>query len=124
MTAARSLRALLATLPLALGVGACGGGVHVGADRTVRISLHEYRLRPDRITAASGRLTVLARNYGVVTHSLTILRGGTTIASTRAIAPGHTGSLTVTLAPRTYSLASTVHTDQDLGADGTLTVTR
>jgi hypothetical protein len=120
----RSLAIVAAAAAVAVVAGGCGGVVRVGAGRTLRIALSEYRLRPDRVTATSGRLTVVARNVGVVTHSLTILRGARTVASTRAIAPGHVRMLTVQLAPGRYSIASTVLSDADLGAYGTLTVTR
>jgi hypothetical protein len=44
------------------------------------------------------------------------------VAGTQPIAPGQTTELDLDLAPGTYQMASTILSDQALGAFGTLTV--
>jgi len=111
----------VATALLACG---CTHTVRVGAGRTVDVALTEYRLNPDSVTATAGKLTIVARNFGRMTHDITIIHGSTVLKSTAPIAPGHTGTVTITLAPGTYTMASTILSDQALGQLGTLTVTR
>jgi len=65
----------------------------------------------------------VAINYGRLTHNLVLSRGGQTQGSTRALAPGQSGVITVQLTPGTYQMASTILSDQALGAYGTMTVT-
>jgi hypothetical protein len=117
----RAPLALLAT-SLALLCG-CGQTHVVGSDRTLQISLTEYRLAPQSIRATAGTLTILVRNYGRLTHNLVIALRGHPEGSTKPIPPGQTAVLTITLAPGTYLMSSTILSDQALGAYGTLSVT-
>jgi hypothetical protein len=123
MTGSRASKLALAVLCSAVLVG-CGQGKSVGSDRTVHIALSEYRLRPDSIRAAAGYIDIQVRNYGRLTHNLVISRKGVTAGSTKPIWPGQHAEMTVSLPPGTYSLASTMLSDQALGAYGTLVVTR
>lgn len=106
----------------ALLVAACGHTTTAGSSRTVRVELTEYRLHPQSIHATSGLLTLVVHNRGVLNHNLVVSRDGTTIDSTPSIQPGQTVDLSVNLAPGRYSVASTIQSDQTLGAYGTLTV--
>ena len=88
------------------------------------MSLSEYRLRPNSVATSSGTLTIVAHNYGLLTHNLAITQGATTFGATKPIAPGGSATLTVTLPPGTYTLKSTILSDDALGENGTLTVSR
>lgn len=120
----RRVAVLLVPAVCGLAGAGCGRTVHVRAAGTLEIGLGDYRLAPDRVAAGTGALTLIARNYGRMTHNLRVSSDGTTLAATRAIAPGASAKLTVTLPPGTYRIASTILSDQDLGEFGTLTVTR
>jgi hypothetical protein len=101
----------------------CAQVQRVGASRTVDIALSEYRLRPDSIRVSSGYLDIHVRNFGRLTHNLVISANGQTAGATGPIWPGHSAELTLSLAPGTYSMASTMLSDEALGAYGTLKVT-
>jgi plastocyanin len=110
---------------LVLGAGTvagCGRSAVVGATRVLNLSLTEYRLTPDNARVSAGVLTIVLHNYGKLTHNLTISSNGETEASTKPVWPGQTASLTLSLAPGRYQLASTLLSDEALGAYGTLTV--
>jgi hypothetical protein len=113
-------------VPVALvwALAGCGHTERVGADRTLRVALSEYRLNPQRATASAGELTIVARNYGRLTHNLVVFRDGRSQGATKPLAPGQTGVLKLVLTPARYQLASTILSDQALGEYGTLAVTR
>jgi Cupredoxin-like domain len=101
----------------------CGATAQVGSDRTLQVALTEYHVAPQRVRAPSGPLAILVHNYGRLTHNLVISTGGQSEASTAPIPPGQTTELIATLPPGRYLLASTILSDEALGAYGTLIVT-
>jgi len=117
-----SLLALASAATLAL--GGCSHTVGVSSNRTVHVALSEYRLNPSSISVGAGVLIIYVRNYGRLTHNLVISENGQTTASTEPLAPGQSAELALDLAPGTYSMASTILSDQALGTYGTLNVTR
>ena len=86
------------------------------------IALNEYRVTPQNVRAASGSLTIVVRNDGRLTHDLVISQGGRQAAATEPLGPGQTTDLVATLTPGRYLMASTILSDQALGAYGTLDV--
>ena len=100
----------------------CGQTHVVGADHTLTVTLSEYRVAPQSIRAPAGLLTIFVHNDGRLTHNLVISLGGHPQAATQPISPGGTAALAVTLGPGRYLVASTLLSDQALGAYGTLTV--
>jgi hypothetical protein len=108
---------------LALSAG-CGSTTVVGADRTLTLTVTEYRLRPDRARVSEGLLTIVVHNYGKLTHNLAVSLDGQTEGISTPIPAGATAELPLQLTPGTYTIASTLLSDQALGAYGTLTVTR
>jgi hypothetical protein len=119
---ARPVAKLGVTLVLCASLAACGQTHIVGPHRTLRLALTEYRLRPQRVQAKAGQLTILVHNYGRLTHDLAVSRGGHTASSTQPIPPGGNTELVLTLRPGQYLMASTILYDQDLGLYGTLVV--
>lgn len=95
----------------------------VSADRTLHVALSEYRINPGDIRVSSGIVTIFVRNYGRLTHDLVISHDGQSVASTPPVPPGDTAELILDFAPGTYSMASTILSDQALGQYGTLNVT-
>ena len=113
---------LLAATCGVIAVAGCGRAVTVGAGRTLRVAVTEYRVRPDDVTSPAGSLTIVAHNYGRLTHNLAVTQGSTTIGHTPPIPPGGSATLTVTVARGTYTVTSTMLSDQALGTYGTLHV--
>ncbi len=122
MSGTRSPVSLLLAGVSLLAAAGCGTTVTVGADDTLRVALGEYRVTPQDVRASPGKLTILVHNYGRLTHDLVISLDGETLATTKPIAPGQTEELDTTLGPGRYLIASTILTDQALGAYGTLDV--
>ena len=115
---------LVVVLTAALLVAACGHTAAVGSDRTVQIQLSEYRLQPQNIRVTRGLLTIIVHNHGVLDHNLALFQNGQTVDAINPLSPGETSQMTLILSPGTYSMASTVLSDQSLGAYGTLKVTK
>lgn len=117
-------RATLAALICGLALSACSHVHAVGADRTLRVALTEYRLRPQDVRVSAGPLTIFVHNYGRLTHNLALSIGGSSAGSTGPLLPGQSTELALYLTPGRYLMASTILSDQELGDYGTLTVTR
>jgi hypothetical protein len=122
MSGSRASILVLVTICL-IGLGGCSHSQRAGADRVVPIALSEYRLNPKNVSVSAGLVTIYVRNYGRLTHDLVISGIGQASFSTKPLWPGQSASLTLDLAPGTYSMASTMLSDQDLGESGTLKVT-
>ncbi|MFL5863962.1 MAG: hypothetical protein ACJ780_24855 [Solirubrobacteraceae bacterium] len=105
-----------------LGAAGCGRTATVGTGRALQIALSEYRVIPQDVRARTGLLTIFVHNYGRLTHDLVISIGGRTQAATKPIAPGQTQELDAALGPGHYLMASSILSDQALGAYGTLIV--
>jgi len=102
----------------------CGTTTRIASGGTLQVALSEYHVRPQSVSATSGPLTIAVHNYGRLSHDLVISLDGHPELSTPPIPPGQTMALEATLAPGQYLMASTILSDQALGAYGTLTVTR
>jgi hypothetical protein len=113
---------LLAVALAALAVAGCGKTTRVGTGGTLQIALNEYRVTPQDVRAHTGLLTIFVHNYGRLTHDLVISQDGRVAASTKPIAPGQTEELDAALGPGHYLMASSILSDQALGAYGTLIV--
>jgi hypothetical protein len=112
----------MVTAALALLCG-CGHTESVASDGILPLSLSEFRVTPQSVKAKPGTLILVVHNYGRLTHDLVISLGGHPEGSTKPIAPGQTDYLVLTLAAGRYLMASTILSDEALGAYGTLTVT-
>jgi hypothetical protein len=112
---------MLAVSLAALPAG-CGGTQVPAAGRLLRVGLTEYRLSPQNVAVSAGTLTIVAHNYGRLTHNLVVLLNGRAQDSTPPIGPGQSDEIVVSLAEGRYTLASTVQSDQALGVYGTMTV--
>jgi hypothetical protein len=121
-------RRLLLVGALALLAAGCGRThvLTVGPARQVRVTLTEYRLRPDAVRARAGRVTFLVRNLGRLTHNLVVTLPGSSgvVGTTAPIPPGGRATLAVALPAGTYTIASTIQSDEALGARGTVTLVR
>ena len=101
----------------------CGSAVTVGADRTLRIAVGEYQLRPNAARMSPGQVTIVVQNLGRLSHDLVVAEGDHWLGATKPIWPGQSATLTLDLAAGSYSMFSALLSDQSLGAYGTITVT-
>ena len=130
-----ALRASLALLGAAALLGGCAGGASdpvVDKDGVVRLRLDEYRIRPAVIKVRSGRIRILARNDGKLTHNVRVQEatdeeGAVPIeyGTTKTMQPGEAApGITVTLFPGRYRLADTIQNHENLGQYAELQVTQ
>jgi hypothetical protein len=106
----------------ALALAGCGQVARAGSGATLQIALNEYRVTPQNVHAGAGLLTIVVHNDGRLTHDLVITEDGRQTAATEPLAPGQTTDLVTTLTPGRYLMASTILSDEALGAYGTLDV--
>jgi len=91
--------------------------------------MEEFRFVPQRFQVPSGRVRIIAKNAGILTHKVTVESenvkpgdqpkkyGGTATAH-----PGQTVSASLTLHPGKYRLSDTVANHDSLGQYGELIV--
>ncbi|MGI9184616.1 MAG: hypothetical protein ACR2GZ_06580 [Solirubrobacteraceae bacterium] len=115
---------MTALLPFGAVLCACGQTTRVGPTGTLQVALTEYHVAPQAVQTRAGTVTIFVHNFGRLRHNLVISYDGLAQASTQPIPPGETTELIATLAPGEYQMASTILSDQALGAYGTLDVTR
>ena len=118
----RAAPALALVAGLAATLSACGATTTVGATHSLVIALTEYRVSPQKAQASAGELSLYVRNRGRLTHNLAVTGAGQTVAATKPIRPGQAAWLYLDLAPGSYTIASTMFSDQALGQYGTLVV--
>jgi uncharacterized cupredoxin-like copper-binding protein len=126
-------RASIAALgAVVLAVGACGGGDDTPVrdkDATLQLTVDEYRIRPQALKVRPGRVHIVVRNHGKLTHNVkveseptgeaepVVVFGGTPTAH-----PGETVSAKVVLSPGRYRLSCTIANHDNLGQYGVLEV--
>jgi plastocyanin len=130
---ARRLTTLLvSTLAAAATLAACGSDPpYVPASgRAVSVRLDEYRIVPQRLTVPAGRVRIIARNVGRLTHNVAVVQFDRPLgedeekqyARTRTAHPGEVVQTTVTLKPGKYRLVCTIANHDNLGQYGELKV--
>jgi uncharacterized cupredoxin-like copper-binding protein len=123
--------AVLGAAAVAAGCGGEPAAVTVPGS-TLRVTLDEYRIQPQNVRMAAGRIHLVARNTGQLTHNLVVesitddptkekVYGRTDTAH-----PGQTVTERdpITLKPGRYRLACTISNHENLGQYGTLTVVK
>lgn len=127
MPGARAAKLLLIAGVAALALGApiagCGHSAGVGRDRTLQVALTEYQVVPHKVRVSAGELRIIVHNEGKMTHNLAVSSNHQLVQQTPPIWPGTTSELVLILAPGTYTMSSTLFSDQALGEYGSLTVT-
>ena len=113
----------------ALTVSACGQDPVRVAGGTLAVTVDEYRLRPQDVSVAPGRLTLVVRDTGRLTHNLRVAVSGgepgeapRLLGGTPTAHPGETVRGSVRLEPGEYRLVCTIANHDDLGMRGVLTV--
>jgi hypothetical protein len=131
MSRSRLTAAVLVTSAIAS--GGCGGDEPLRTDRPIlRISLDEYRILPQDIVARPGRIKIVVRNIGRLTHNLAIQIPPEDVddkfeevpgARVESMQPGESAQpIKVTLKPGEYRLVCTIANHDDLGQYGKLVI--
>ena len=123
--------AALATAAAAATAG-CGSDPSYtpAAGHTVRLRLDEYRIVPQAVTVPSGRIEIVARDTGRLTHNVAVVQFDRPLgedeekqyARTPTAHPGDLVRTTVTLEPGKYRLVCTIANHDNLGQYGELKV--
>jgi plastocyanin len=130
---ARRLTTLLAlTVATAALLAACGSDpAYVPASgRAVSLRLDEFRVLPQRVTVPAGRVRIIARNVGRLTHNVAVVQFDRPLgedeekqyARTPTAHPGEVVRTAVTLKPGKYRLVCTIANHDNLGQYGELKV--
>ena len=128
---APSRAACLLLVAPALTAAGCGGHEPLRLERPVlRATLDEYRISPQDVSVAPGRLRLVATNAGRLAHNLKVVvpadepgRQPRRLGGTPTAQPGQTVTGTVRLRrPGEYELVCTLANHDDLGQWGTLIV--
>jgi hypothetical protein len=98
--------------------------------RAVSLRLDEYRVLPQRVTVPAGRIRIIARNVGRLTHNIAVVQFDRPLgedeekqyARTRTAHPGEVVETSVTLKPGKYRLVCTIANHDNLGQYGELKV--
>src|SRR4051794_27963793 len=125
-----TLLALVALAAVAL--SGCGGDPpYVPASgRAVSLRLDEYRVLPQRVTVPAGRVRIIARNVGRLTHNIAVVQFDRPLgedeekqyARTPTAHPGEAVGTSVTLKPGNSRLVCTIATHDTPGQYGELKV--
>ena len=124
MVRARALVAAALTAALAAAASGCADDAAPARARDGRVDvrLDDFLIRPQRVTAPAGRLTIRARNDGAVGHTLRVVRGEKELLAIKTLLPGASGEASATLAKGRYKLVCILGNHEELGMYGTLTV--
>jgi plastocyanin len=91
--------------------------------RAVSLRLDEYRVLPQRVTVPAGRVRIIARNVGRLTHNVAIVQFDRPLgedeekqyARTPTAHPGEVVRATANLKPGKYRLVCTIANHDNLG---------
>ena len=129
---AKALPSLLAALTVAAAAAGCGADASYtpARGRTVALRLDEYRVLPERTTVPAGRVDIVARNVGRLTHNVAIVQFDRPLgedeekqyARTPTAHPGDVVRTSVTLRPGKYRIVCTIANHDNLGQYGELKV--
>jgi plastocyanin len=98
--------------------------------RAVSLRLDEYRVLPQRVTVPAGRVRIIARDVGRLTHNVAVVQFDRPLgedeekqyARTPTAHPGDLVRTAVTLKPGKYRLVCTIANHDNLGQYGELKV--
>ena len=113
--------------------GAAGGGYGYGysapsssaattTGKPVTATETDFHIALSSQSLTPGTYTFTVQNNGQTTHALTVVGPGVHAATSGAIAPGSTGTLTVTLTTGSYDVYCPVANHKMLGMDDHITV--
>jgi plastocyanin len=101
------------------GGGGSPGGPPPAGDNAFNAELKEYAIALDKTQIKAGPITFNVKNVGSLPHNLSIKELNKT---TENLDPGKTATLTVDLAPGTYTVICAIPGHEQLGMHTTITV--
>jgi plastocyanin len=107
----------------ATSTSAAAAGSAAGSGTPVAVTEKEFSITLATTSFKAGTYTFNVTNSGSFPHNLKIAGPGVAAAGTAKIAPGGTGSVTVTFQAGSYELWCGVPTHKEKGMDMTITVT-
>jgi hypothetical protein len=115
------------TLPLLALLLALPGCLSEGPTTRVRshaltLTLGDYLIRPQNLSAPGGRLTLTVVNHGRLAHSLSIRAGHKVVLSLLSMPPGAQRRRSVRLRRGRYTMFDAIGNYEELGMHGTLVV--
>ena len=128
----RSLLLAVLALACAADLAGCGEDDPVRIEgRELQVELDEFRIVPEDVSVAPGRLRIVATNVGRLTHNLHVVKEDeedreappTDLGGTGTAQPGETATFTFEdLEPGEYRIVCTISNHDDLGQYGELLV--
>jgi hypothetical protein len=99
-------------------------------NRTIGLRLDEYRIMPQAVSAPAGRLRLIIRNRGILTHNVQVQtippvgaeEPADVIARTPTVHAGERSEVTFDIPRGRYRLVCTIGNHDDLGQTGMLVV--
>jgi uncharacterized cupredoxin-like copper-binding protein len=129
LPARRALLGALLCVAIAASAGCASDETTREDTPVVRVTLDEYAITPQDISVPAGKVRLVARNIGRLTHNLQIEvppkdpdAQTESLGQTPTAQPGTTVTTTVDLKPGTYLMRCTLANHDDLGMTGTLVV--
>ena len=124
----RPLFATVALASVALTAAACGSTTGTGApvvvpSGAISVEAKEYEFTPSTLTVPAGAVTFAVRNGGTQEHEFEIFKGETVVDEVEGLVPGLTKTLTVNLEAGEYTYFCKLNGHDQLGMQGSLTVT-
>jgi plastocyanin len=115
------------TLPLliaALALAGCGEGPTTReSSHTFTVTLDDYLIRPQNISAPGGELTVTAVNRGRLGHTLRIrTKTDRNVLAFTTLQPGESKTRSFKLSRGSYTMYCVLANHEELGMHGTLVV--
>ena len=97
----------------------CGPGSPGAAENGgVNVTVKEWELKPAQLQVKAGTVTFLVKNSGTIEHDFAVEGVG----KLDTLTAGESKSLTLKLAPGTYTILCTLSGHKEAGMHGTLTV--
>ena len=99
-----------------------GGTSGSAASYQVTATEGEMFIRLDRTDLAAGEYTITVDNQGDASHDLVVERDGRDVAESARLAPGRSGTVTVTLEPGEYVFYCSIANHRAMGMETTVRV--
>jgi plastocyanin len=103
---------------------ACSPQADEPASDPIAISVADFMIDPDDLTATGPMITFEVTNDGPTPHNFTVRNeAGEVVAATSDLSSGESETLDAKLEPGTYTIFCSLAGHESLGMSGTLTVT-
>ena len=114
----------IAVLVAAVALAGCGGGEPVASVRggEAAITLDDFLIAPQNLTARAGRVTFTVTNRGRLVHSFHVQLPDREPVKITPLQPGQSATASADLAPGEYRLVCVESNHAELGMTGRLVV--